>query len=46
MSIIEGLSVACSVRGGENRLTKESRHELAREREGVSDSSDASCGGE
>ena len=46
MSTIEGFSVARPLRGGENLLTKLSRQELAREREGVSDSSDDSCGGE
>jgi len=46
MSIIEGLSVVAPLRGGENLLTKLSRQELALEREGVSDISEASRGGE
>jgi hypothetical protein len=46
MSIIEGFPVVAPLRGGENLLTNESRQELAREREGVSDTSEASCGGE
>jgi hypothetical protein len=43
---MEGFSVAAPLRGGENLLTKESRQELAREREGVSDMIEASWGGE
>lgn len=45
MSIIEGFSVVRPLRGGENLLTKLSRQELAREREGVSDAREASWGG-
>lgn len=43
---MEGFSVAVPLRGGENLLTKESRQEVARERDGVSDISEVSCGGE
>lgn len=44
--MIEGFLVELPLRGGENLLTKPSRQEVALEREGVSDVSEPSGGGE
>lgn len=44
--MIEGFLLELPLRGGESLLTKPSRQELALEREGVSDISEPSGGGE